>query len=141
MGQARGEAGRDRVAGIGHHDRDFAGAFFGGGCRGIALRDDHVDAAGHQLVDQPWQAVGSALGGAAFEDDVAVHRIAALGKVEDHSGTQNPIVGRAYRDQPDAIDFAGLGECAHLQQPHSGGCEDGTSENYQSEDHLEFGAA
>jgi len=92
---------------------------------GIALRDDQIDAGGDQLVDEGGQAVGLALGGAAFKDDVAVHRIAALGEVLDHSGTQNPGVGRAYRDQPNPVDFTRLGEGARLQQCDSGGGEDG----------------
>ena len=91
---------------------------------------------GHQLVDQPGQAVGVALGGAALEYDVAVHRIAALGEVADHAGTQDPVVGRAYRDQPDAGHFARLGECADLQQ-----CDRSGGEYRGSEDHQVFLAA
>ena len=65
-----------------------------------------------------------ALGGAAFEDDVAVHRIAALGEVADKPSTQDPAVGHAYRDQPDAVHLARLGECAGLQERQSSGGED-----------------
>ena len=72
--------------------------------RGVALKTEQlpmetwIDELSSKLVDEAGQAVGVALGGAAFKDDVAVHRVAALGEVADQSGTQDPAVGRAYRN-------------------------------------------
>jgi len=54
----------------------------------------------------------------------------------DHSGTQNPGVGRAYRDQPNPVDFARLGEGADLKQ-----CDRSGGEYRGSEDHQVFRAA
>jgi hypothetical protein len=101
------------------------------------LRYDHIDMLGDQLVDEPGQAVDFALRCAALEDDRLAVDVAALAKVAHHPGTQNPGVGRPNADQPDAMDFARLGESAGLQQRYYGG---GDSEPLEeSHDHLGVG--
>src|SRR5216684_1514675 len=52
LGQAVREARRDRIATVREHHRDAGGDRLGVVHRGAA-RDQHVDALGHQLVDQP----------------------------------------------------------------------------------------
>src|SRR6516164_1985665 len=72
---------------------------------------------GDQVVDESGKEVEFALGRSALEDDIAVDNVAALGKVAN-----DPGIGRPSRDQPDAIDFARLSNCAGWEQcPRAGG--------------------
>jgi hypothetical protein len=78
---------------------------------------------GDQIVDEPRKSVELAMRGAALENNRLAVDIAALSKVAHHPGSQNPGIGRVYADQPDAVDFAGLGESAGLKQRHCRGSE------------------
>ena len=86
---------------------------------------------GDQLVDEPGEAVELALRGAALEDDGLTVDIAALGKVAHHPGAEYPGVGRADADQPDAIDFARLGERAGWQHCDCGSGDDASEESHR----------
>ena len=105
-GEAFDQAGGDRIAGLGHDDRDTVSPLFGGKRRGVARGQDHVDMAGDEFVDEPGQTVNLALPSATLEQDVLVGDVTALGKGVSHRRAQEADIGGPGANQPDTVDFA-----------------------------------